>query len=158
MCQLDFSNLSSPGYRYVSRFRSALPLPSPPSTCLHIPPLPPPPLPPTPLKFPPSPSCLIPFQNLFVPLFHCPASSTPLATFLLAFSTPVRVLDRPSPTGLPIEPVAPVMVSPMPRPAAPVTPLRWGQKRERGEGEGRRKFYPTVRVMPPTVFCWVGVC
>ena len=55
-------------------------------------------------------------------LFPCPALSTPFATLLVPSSRPVAAPPSPSPMGLPALPVVAVIVSPMPRPAAPATP------------------------------------
>ena len=55
-------------------------------------------------------------------LFPCPAFSTPFATLLVPSSKPVAAPASPSPTAFPALPVVAVIVSPMPRPAAPATP------------------------------------
>ncbi len=70
--------------------------------------------------------------------FISPAFLIPDAASCVAFSTPVPMLDRPSPTGLPKLPVALLMVSPSPRVAAPTTP-------------------PAVVVTPPSVLPSVEV-
>ena len=60
-----------------------------------------------------------------------PAASTPSATCLVPLSIPVVTSAKTCPTGRPAFPVVLAIVSPMPRPPAPMTP-------------------PTVRAAPPT--------